>query len=468
MRRRKRNRRRTANASTRSITRRAPAATTLVITNKGVLKQLRIRHKEMVKDIDIPATSGVLETFEINPGLEAFFPWLSQIAQRFETYRFNSFKVHYVTSVPTSTSGTLAICPDYDAADDNSLATKKELMAFEDSTRGAWWSNFTMTSTPANLRKKVTHFIRGQALASNLDIKTYDVMQLHLHKSGAVAEVGGELWVEYDITLYTPQMKHEAEALQQTGAESDFTVDSTDTLAVLSDITNKLNAYFGNSPTYGNYFGVETPGCYQVSVDSDIDETMNAMPGTPTFWAYDAFRDASWDGELRTVDSVNNAVSVNGVLEVYETGISPVAPVWLVFGGTPPENPPFYGLNPSSGTNTYRITLYELLPASGRRAAYRLRNRYAKMKRARGEKPECYCSLCVGVLPTHHLYKHFKHTCKLRDRKVCKLKSEGKPLCETASDKEIKEIKSPCENMVMYDPQTDEVYVDGRVFKLAK
>lgn len=249
----------------------APVATTSIIRNRGVAKSVRIRHKEFITDLSIPDHSGVFSRYEINPGLEATFPWLSAIAQRFESYQFNTLLFHYVPSVPTSTAGSLIICPDYDAADINDGASKSELLSFEDSVRGAWWTQFTLRCSPQNLRKRKTYYVRGQVLGADLDIKTYDTLQLNLMKSGEVAnDSGGELWVEYDVTLITPQRKPEGQPLGQTGASGSVYHDTGAFTWINTFIYNVLDS---ETEVGGDALAISTPGVYLFNMISRLAQT---------------------------------------------------------------------------------------------------------------------------------------------------------------------------------------------------
>lgn len=48
-----------------------------------------ITHREYIGDVITSGTAGAFKTntYYINPGLNKTFPWLSQIAQNFESYR---------------------------------------------------------------------------------------------------------------------------------------------------------------------------------------------------------------------------------------------------------------------------------------------------------------------------------------------------------------------------------------------
>jgi hypothetical protein len=186
---------------------RQPVSKGKQIVNKGALKNIRIRHTEYLKDLYYIAVDGNI-IIPINPGLAAVFPWLSGIAERFETYRFNALTFRYITAVSTTTDGAISLVPDYDAADDNTLVSKVKLFSYEDAARGPIWQNLNMNCSKSNLTKYKERFIRNNTLSDNLDIKTYDVGNLIIVLTGVEAnKFLGELWVEYDITLMTPQME---------------------------------------------------------------------------------------------------------------------------------------------------------------------------------------------------------------------------------------------------------------------
>ena len=124
-----------------------PSAKSAVIRNTGALRTLRLRHREMIFDLEGLHDPGIAAVLPLNPGLQTSFPWLSNIANNFETYKFNSLSVEFIPAVGTSTDGALSIAPDYDATDNDELLSKRTLLAFEDTVRGPLWQAFTMTSS---------------------------------------------------------------------------------------------------------------------------------------------------------------------------------------------------------------------------------------------------------------------------------------------------------------------------------
>ena len=266
---RRRRRRRNARRSRNQLSLRAPIAQSSQIVNRGALRQLTVTHREFVRDI-VVTTGGtpVVEQSEINPGIDEAFPWLSAIATRFESYQFNRLSFAYVPATGTTTQGSIALIPDYDAADDNSTATKAKLLTFEDSVRGPLWAPMTLNCQPRNLQKMKQRYVRHGPLADNLDIKTYDALSLtsciSFDTSSPPGNIG-ELWVEYSITFFTPQLEPEPPEISYlVTAENDGSMPFSGTTTV----PNQL----GVKKIDGNRLELTKPGDYLVNLATSLDE----------------------------------------------------------------------------------------------------------------------------------------------------------------------------------------------------
>jgi len=173
---------------------------------KAVMKNgsLIVSHREYLSEVNGTAAFSLVSR-PINPGLPSTFPWLAPIAARYETYRFRSLKFCFETEAPTSTAGAVMQAVDFDAAD---LAppSKVVLMSYTDACRSAPWDDSTF-STPQHVMN-VERYIRVGSLAANLDVKTYDVGNHFIATQGLAAPaVVGELYVEYVVELFTPQIQ---------------------------------------------------------------------------------------------------------------------------------------------------------------------------------------------------------------------------------------------------------------------
>lgn len=142
----------------------------------------------------------------LNPGLYATCPWLSQIAQRFESYTFDALEVYFVPSKGADTDGNVMMAIDYDAADAAPIDSTS-IMSYRGSIMGKTWENIAQISRQADLKKSKTFYVRPGALASNLDIKTYDTGNLLLATKGqADTSIVGQIFLKYKVRLATEQI----------------------------------------------------------------------------------------------------------------------------------------------------------------------------------------------------------------------------------------------------------------------
>ena len=188
----------------------APVRNTINMQNSGAMKGWTITHKEYVKDLVSSASTGAMEKVEINPGLLNTFPWLSKLATAFESYTIDRLSFIYIPNLGTDVDGTVAIAPDYDPEDDNSLLSKAEILSFADCVRGAIWGPLKMTCSKQNLQKRKTYFVRTGDTTK--DKRLTDALQLLIYTNDQDVPDGkvyGELWAEYTITFYTPQRERE-------------------------------------------------------------------------------------------------------------------------------------------------------------------------------------------------------------------------------------------------------------------
>jgi hypothetical protein len=167
---------------------------------------VRIVHREYFSDL-LGSTAFASNAYSINPGLTVMFPWLAQVAGRFEAYHFNRLSFSFETESATSATGTVLLVVDPDAAD-AAPVSKSDALSYRIKNRGAPWEPFDL-STPvlADAGGMSRKYVRQGALSANLDVKMYDAGQLFACTTGqASAAAVGELYVDYDVSLYTPQV----------------------------------------------------------------------------------------------------------------------------------------------------------------------------------------------------------------------------------------------------------------------
>jgi len=169
-----------------------------------------VRHREYIADV-LGSVAYAVTSFSVNPGLSTTFPWLSTVAANYESYKFRRLQFLYETSKSTNTSGSLMLSMDYDAAD-SSPSSKVEQMAMFNAVRSAVWDECVLSGDKKDLQKfGVQRYLRNAALAANLDIKTYDIGNFLVGTIGcADTSTLGELYVEYEVELHTPQLSNQA------------------------------------------------------------------------------------------------------------------------------------------------------------------------------------------------------------------------------------------------------------------
>lgn len=169
----------------------------------------RISHREYISEM-AGSTLFATTKYPINPGLPSTFPWLSSIANQFESYSFNQLAFFFETESGTTALGSVMLGVDYDAAD-SAPVSKVQLMDYRSSVRCPTWSECALHCMPEDLHKQKSFFVRSGALSSNQDIKMYDVGNFWPSALGQGATTSfGELYVEYDVNLITPQLNPDA------------------------------------------------------------------------------------------------------------------------------------------------------------------------------------------------------------------------------------------------------------------
>jgi len=178
----------------------------------------RITHSEYIQDI-ISASSGTpsnfnINSYSINPGLQACFPWLSTIAQNFETYKFLGLAFEYRSTsgesvASTNTAlGAVVLATSYNAATAN-FSSKIQMENYEGAISEKPSRNIMYGVECAPGMNVDNHlYVRGNVVPSGQDQRLYDLGNFQVATVGQSANSVnlGELWVTYDVELYEPKL----------------------------------------------------------------------------------------------------------------------------------------------------------------------------------------------------------------------------------------------------------------------
>jgi len=177
-------------------------------------KSVRFKHREFLKDVISSSSVGAfhLQTFDINPGLAPTFPFLSALAQNFQTYKmhglvyeFRSMSADALNSTNTALGSVIA-CIDYNAAS-GAFVGKQDMLNSLGAIDCKPSENFLMGVECDSSKIPLNElYIRTANVPYGQDVKTYDMGQLNIASTGMqAASVNlGELHVIYDIELMLP------------------------------------------------------------------------------------------------------------------------------------------------------------------------------------------------------------------------------------------------------------------------
>lgn len=305
-------------------------------------------HSEYVRDIHGNPTDSTFEvqTLNINPGLEATFPWLSQIAQNFDEYVMIQLVFEFRSTLTDVISdnngqvGQVVMVTNYNV-DKPAFAQKHLMMQYN----GAQSAKSTLSAIhgvecdPTKLSGAEGKRIRTKPLATG-NLMDYDHAKFMLAVSatpdGIANETIGELWVTYKVLLRKPKFY----------TSMGFGI-SCDEFLGHADGTQGGNGISGTDPFGTMYDGTagrplmgknNSIGIHCSAVQSDATAS-NPTLANWALWNYDSTGTA--DSQLTTTLTDIDAILVNA-----DNGSGDIYGCWirLVF--------------PSYSSGNYEITIH--------------------------------------------------------------------------------------------------------------
>ncbi|AYP28853.1 MAG: coat protein [Circoviridae sp.] len=215
-----------------------------------------VTYREYMCDIYGPDTAFGIQTFALNPGIEATFPFLSQIACNYEEYEMKqcmfTFKSN-IAPIGSSTSGQVGeviMATNYNAAAP-AFRDKSTMLqsALSMSARATESQVHGVECDPTKLSGSVGKYVRNGPVTVDEDLKTYDHGLFQVAVTGIPSEYKnqpiGELWCSYTVHLRKPR-KYSAlgfaigrDSFAMTSARAGATIDISgrDLLGVAAGLT---------------------------------------------------------------------------------------------------------------------------------------------------------------------------------------------------------------------------------------
>lgn len=173
---------------------------------------ITVRHKEYLMQVTSSTGFAVTQAFTLNPGLEATFPWLSNIARNYQEYSIKGAVFHYVPTSGNAISGTnnalgsVMMQTTYRSTDSPPVS-KVELL-------NEYWACESIPSEsfchPIECDPKENPFniqyVRTGTVPAGDSKLIYDLGTTYVATSGqqTAGVVLGDIWITYEVELRKP------------------------------------------------------------------------------------------------------------------------------------------------------------------------------------------------------------------------------------------------------------------------
>jgi len=179
-------------------------------------------HREMICDIN-QTVDWTLRSYDINPGLDDLFPWLSGVATHFERYCLLALEIEYKPRCPTIAGGGISIAIDYDTADAPPPDAKR-MESYAGCVSDSIWAKTRMKASSTILRERQRQHLFVRAGRQDADQRLSDLGRLYIATSGANPDNdgmhAGRLFVNYTVQFFTPQLEDLTENLSASGRKT--------------------------------------------------------------------------------------------------------------------------------------------------------------------------------------------------------------------------------------------------------
>jgi len=175
-----------------------------------------VRHREFIGNVYGPPDANFTITqYDINPGLEGTFPWLSQIAQNYDEYQFHQLLFEYKTMVAdfaatTGQVGQVILATQYNA-NLPPFPSKRAMLEYQlaQDSKTSQSMIHGVECDPSKLSTAFGKYTRAGPPQAGQDLNTLDhgtfYMAVDSIPAGYANQILGELWVTYTLELRKPK-----------------------------------------------------------------------------------------------------------------------------------------------------------------------------------------------------------------------------------------------------------------------
>lgn len=190
-------------------------ASTTIPSMHDSSQSIVVRHKEFLGTVVSSTGFTVQYELPLNPGMPSTFPWLTDVASRFQEYAFKGVVYHYI---PTSGSAVAGTSPSLGSvmfqttyrASDIAPIDKVEMMNEYCASESVPNESFIHPiecdprENPFNI-----HYVRNTTPPAGEPLMSYDLGKTFIATQGQLAAGNniGDVWVTYEVELKKPLIR---------------------------------------------------------------------------------------------------------------------------------------------------------------------------------------------------------------------------------------------------------------------
>jgi len=251
-----------------------------------------VKHREFWRTIT-SNTSVSIVTTNINPGRRDIFSWLSNVAMNYEQYRFRKLSFTFVSAQATSYAGRVGMAHTSNPTS-SGPKNRNDFFNVTPNVEESPWEDMVL-NVPVSGKKL---FVRGLSQTVGGTSNTYDEGQICLMAAmnPASADICGEVFVEYELELFSPIYP------RHFGGRVDIT-SPTDTVpfGTAMTVANGYNPFEWNT---GNALALSTG-----------TEVLIVFRFTGTGLAYTLPTYVQYGGSVGSITNISNVVNTAGTTQ---------------------------------------------------------------------------------------------------------------------------------------------------------
>jgi len=214
---------------------------------------MRVTHNERLCSVVTTSTAFELRKFSINPGLAGTFPWLCDVANRFDKYKFVNIQFHYVENSPAA-AGNVTLAFDFDPNDDDPVSMD-QAVTYHDFISTSIWKGASLRPDLSNGDKLPQKNTRPGLPLADIDLNNYDVGNLFVLTEGAAAATVGYVEVSYTVDLFIHQVQNGIGDLVSNNAG----LNATHLFGTIASLVADADGFLPGSVTATNTFVFDQP-----------------------------------------------------------------------------------------------------------------------------------------------------------------------------------------------------------------